>query len=70
MADEREKILVIHVQYPVLWETESREEQEQPRCSFHEDEADPCVYPCPYGMISEACPLKTCKKRQGGVVTG
>ena len=53
---------------PLLGEIESREEQEQSRCSFHEDEADLCVYPCPYGMISGACPLKTCRKRQGGFI--
>jgi len=28
------------------------------KCSFHEDDADDCVSPCPFGM-KEPCPLRS-----------
>jgi len=29
------------------------------RCSWHEDDADPCKDPCPHGMTQDPCPLSS-----------
>ena len=34
-------------------------ENQEVKCSYHEDDADICVSPCPYGMSESKCPLRS-----------
>lgn len=60
---------ILPLSLPVVGDKDTGELKEKPRCSFHEDHADPCVSPCPFGMVWGSCPLKSPPpgKRHGGV---